>query len=121
MAEATAQFLRTRDGDQVMYVVTGEGGQADEDLACAQYIARRAVEAGTDASGFLRRAGEWRAAVELAEGVDQGVHPDDVALCLELDRFPALCLELDRFPFAMVAALEDSLMVLRPRVAPTYI
>jgi 2-phosphosulfolactate phosphatase len=38
----------------------------------------------------------------------QGVHPDDVALCLELDRFL----------FAMVAALEDSLMVLRPRAMP---
>jgi 2-phosphosulfolactate phosphatase len=38
----------------------------------------------------------------------QGVHADDVALCLELDRFP----------FAMVAAPEDSLLVLRPRPVP---
>jgi hypothetical protein len=36
------------------------------------------------------------------------VHPDDVALCLELDRFP----------FAMAATLEDSLMVLRPYAVP---
>ncbi|MEU9460743.1 2-phosphosulfolactate phosphatase [Streptomyces sp. NPDC048312] len=109
VAEPTARLLRIREGDGVTFVITGEGGRADEDLACAQYIARRATEAGTDATEFLRRAGESRAAAELAEGVRQGVHPDDVALCLELDRFP----------FAMVAALEDSLMVLRPRAVPS--
>ncbi|MFJ2376809.1 2-phosphosulfolactate phosphatase [Streptomyces sp. NPDC087769] len=109
VADATARLLRIREGDGVTFVITGEDGRADEDLACAQYIARRATEAGTDATEFLRRAGESRAAAELAQGVRQGVHPDDVALCLELDRFP----------FAMVAALEDSLMVLRPRAVPS--
>ncbi|MFF9119238.1 2-phosphosulfolactate phosphatase [Streptomyces massasporeus] len=108
VAEATARLLRTRAGGSVTFVVTGEGGQADEDLACAEYIARRAAEARTDAADFLRRAEGSRAAAELAEGVRQGVHPDDVALCLELDRFP----------FAMVASLEDSLMVLRPTREP---
>jgi 2-phosphosulfolactate phosphatase len=98
-----------RKSGSVTFVVTGEDGQADEDLACAQYIARRATEAGTDAAEFLRRAAASRAAAELAEGVRQGVHPDDVALCLELDRFP----------FAMVATLEDSLMVLRPHSMPS--
>ncbi|MFD9125340.1 2-phosphosulfolactate phosphatase [Kitasatospora sp. NPDC059571] len=108
VAEATARLLRAHACDGVTFVVTGEEGRADEDLACAQYIARRATGAGTDAAGFLRRAGESGAAAELAEGVRQGVHPDDVALCLELDRFP----------FAMVAALEDSLMILRRRAVP---
>ncbi|MFF5846890.1 2-phosphosulfolactate phosphatase [Streptomyces massasporeus] len=108
VAEATARLLRTRAGGSATFVVTGEDGQADEDLACAEYIARRATEPRTDAAGFIRRAGESRAATELAEGVRQGVHPDDVALCLELDRFA----------FAMVAALEDSLMVLRPTREP---
>ncbi|MCX4870230.1 2-phosphosulfolactate phosphatase [Streptomyces sp. NBC_00257] len=109
VAEATARLLRIRECDGVTFVITGEDGRADEDLACAQYIARRATEAETDATEFLRRAGESRAAAELAQGVRQGVHPDDVALCLELDRFP----------FAMVAALEDSLMVLRTRAVPS--
>ncbi|MEE1759807.1 2-phosphosulfolactate phosphatase [Streptomyces sp. SP18BB07] len=113
VAEATARVLRARESDDVTFVVTGEDGRADEDLACAQYIARRAAEAdadavaegraGTVAAEFLRRAADSRAATELAEGVRQGVHPDDVALCLELDRFS----------FAMVAALEGPLMVLR--------
>ncbi|MET8157791.1 2-phosphosulfolactate phosphatase [Sphaerisporangium sp. NPDC005289] len=109
VAEATARLLRTYKSDSVTFVVTGEEGQADEDLACAQYIARRATEAATDAAEFLRRAAESRAAAELAEGVRQGVHPDDVALCLEVDRFS----------FAMVATVEGSLMVLRPRAAPS--
>jgi 2-phosphosulfolactate phosphatase len=109
VAEATARLLRTRKSDSVTFVVTGEDGQADEDLACAQYIARRATEAGADAAEFVRRAAESRAAAELAEGVRQGVHPDDVALCLEVDRFP----------FAMVATLENSLMVLRPCAMPS--
>ncbi|MFG2873739.1 2-phosphosulfolactate phosphatase [Streptomyces sp. NPDC048337] len=108
VAEATARLLGTRKSDSVTFVVTGEDGQADEDLACAQYIARRVTGAGTDPAWFLRRAAESRAAAELAEGVRQGAHPDDVALCLELDRFS----------FAMVATLEDSLMVLRPCPVP---
>lgn len=111
VAGATAEVLRAGGSDSVTFVVTGEGGKADEDLACAQYIARQVTEAGTDAAEFLRRAGDSRAASELAEGVRQGAHPDDVALCLELDRFP----------FAMVATLEDSLMVLRPHAAPSSV
>ncbi|MGW2206220.1 2-phosphosulfolactate phosphatase [Streptomyces sp. NPDC001774] len=105
VAEATARVLRTRAGDSVTFVVTGEDGQADEDLACAQYIARRAAGEATDPAGFLRRAAESRAAAELTEEVRQGVHPDDVALCLEVDRFP----------FALVATPEGPLMTLRPQ------
>ncbi|MFE4618331.1 2-phosphosulfolactate phosphatase [Streptomyces sp. NPDC056747] len=108
VAEATARLLRERGSDQVTFVVTGEDGRADEDLACAQYIARRVTEPDTDAAEFLRRGAESRAAAELAEGVRRGSHPDDVALCLELDRFP----------FAMVATWEGSLMVLRPHAMP---
>lgn len=109
VAEATARLLRQQACDAVTFVVTGEEGRAEEDLACAQYIARRSIGAGPDAAPFLRRAAESRAAAELAEGVRQGAHPDDVALCLELDRFP----------FAMVATAEDSLMTLRPYAVPT--
>ncbi|MGZ2361074.1 2-phosphosulfolactate phosphatase [Streptomyces sp. 372A] len=108
VAEATARLLRERGRDDVTFVVTGEDGRADEDLACAQYIARRAAGEAADAEPYLRRAGDSRAAAELAQGVRAGSHPDDVALCLELDRFP----------FAMVATPEDSLMVLRPHTFP---
>lgn len=108
VAEATARLLRARASDDVTFVVTGEDGQADEDLACAQYIAGRADGTATDAAEFLHRGAASRAATELTDGVRQGVHPDDVELCLELDRFP----------FAMVATSEGSLMVLRPHTVP---
>lgn len=105
VAEATADVLRRRGAGSVTYVVTGEDGRAEEDLACAQYIAGRAAgTGGTDAAEYLRRAAESRAAAELAQGVREGSHPGDIALCLELDRFP----------FAMVAAVEGAHMVLRP-------
>ncbi|MFJ5137774.1 2-phosphosulfolactate phosphatase [Streptomyces sp. NPDC088707] len=109
VAEATARTLRSHGCDDVTFVVTGEDGRAEEDLACAQYIARRAAGTVTDAAGFLHRAGASRAATELKEGVREGAHPDDVALCLELDRFP----------FAMVATPEGGLMVLRPHDVPS--
>ncbi|MFI0895740.1 2-phosphosulfolactate phosphatase [Streptomyces sp. NPDC020983] len=109
VAEATAGLLRERGPDSVTYVVTGEDGRAEEDLACAQYIAGRATDpAGTDPGDFLRRAERSRAAAELTEGVREGSRPEDVALCLELDRFP----------FAMVAAVEGAHMVLRPHAVP---
>ncbi|MFH8281864.1 2-phosphosulfolactate phosphatase [Streptomyces antibioticus] len=109
VAEATARVLRTRASDDVTFVITGEGGRAEEDLACAHYIARRAIETATDPTDYLHRAAMSRAAAELKQGERRGSHPDDVPLCLELDRFP----------FAMLASPEDSLMVLRPRAVPS--
>lgn len=109
VAEATARLLRVRGCESATFVVTGDDGHAEEDLACAQYIAGRVTEAGTDAADYIRRAGGSRAADELALGVRQGVHPDDVTLCLELDRFP----------FAMVATWDNSLMALRPYAVPS--
>ncbi|WP_184945258.1 2-phosphosulfolactate phosphatase [Kitasatospora kifunensis] len=112
VAEATAQLLRASQSDVVTFVVTGDEGQTEEDLACAQYIAGRAAGAEVGAEEFLRRAAESRAVADLTEGVRrgyQGVHRDDVALCLEADRFP----------FAMVARLEDSLMILRSCAVPS--
>lgn len=106
VAGATAGLLRDSGAESVTYVVTGEDGRAEEDLACAEYIAGRAADPdATDAAEFLRRAARSAAAAELAEGVREGSHPGDVALCLELDRFP----------LPMVAAVEGEHMVLRPR------
>ncbi|SEE21246.1 2-phosphosulfolactate phosphatase [Streptomyces sp. 2131.1] len=104
VAEATARLLRQRTGGDVTFVVTGEDGRAEEDLACAQYIARRAAGEAVDAEPFLRRAGDSRAAAELARGCARGPTP----------RTWRYCLELDRFSFAIVATQEDSLVMLRP-------
>lgn len=95
-------------GDAVTFVITGVEGRADEDLACARYIAARATGTEAGSAEYVRRAAGSRAAAELATGVRRGVHPDDIALCLEVDRFA----------FAMVAAPEGALTVLRPHGAP---
>ncbi|CAL9453923.1 2-phosphosulfolactate phosphatase [Streptomyces sp. enrichment culture] len=110
VAGPTARLLRGAGvPGPVTFVVTGEDGRAEEDLACAEYIARRgATGAGVGAAPYLDRARNSRAAAELSTGVRRGSHPDDVALCLELDRFP----------FAMTARREDSAMVLRPTTVP---
>ncbi|MDT6985374.1 2-phosphosulfolactate phosphatase [Streptomyces lusitanus] len=103
VAGATARLLRERAPREVTFVVTGGGGRAEEDLACAEYIAGRARGDAVDAAPYLRRAGASRSVAELRTGVREGSTPEDVALCLELDRFP----------FAMAATVKDSLMVLR--------
>lgn len=111
VAEATARFLRASGDGVVTFVVTGEQGRAAEDLACAEYIAHRLADDTTDPAPYLRRATASRAAADLAEGLRlgyRGVHPDDVALCLEAGRFP----------FAMRVRREGSLVVLRPTAAP---
>ncbi|MYW62740.1 2-phosphosulfolactate phosphatase [Streptomyces sp. SID8379] len=109
VAGPTARFLRNAAAGPVTFVVTGEDGRADEDLACAEYIGRRAAGDEVDAAPYLHRARNSRAAADLAAGLRSGFHPDDVELCVEVDRFP----------FAMVARREtdeegEELMVLRP-------
>lgn len=111
VAGATARLLRERGAQEVTFVVTGEEGRAEEDRACAEYIARRVESDGVDVEPYLRRARESRWAASLERGARQGlpgVHADDVRLCLEADRFP----------FAMAAGREDALMVLRPVPVP---
>ncbi|MGW4701741.1 2-phosphosulfolactate phosphatase [Streptomyces sp. NPDC004285] len=108
VAGPTARYLRGEATGPVTFVVTGEEGRADEDLACAQYIGERLAGEGVDAAPYVHRARNSRAAAELDAGMRSGCHPDDVELCLEVDRFP----------FAMVARREDSLTVLRPVTAP---
>lgn len=111
VAGATARFLKTDGSGPVTFVVTGDDGQAAEDLACAQYIGEHLAGGDAEVVPYLHRARSSRAAANLADGVRhgyKGVHPDDVDLCLEVDRFT----------FAMVARQEGSLTVLRPVAAP---
>ncbi|MFI2375473.1 2-phosphosulfolactate phosphatase [Streptomyces sp. NPDC018964] len=108
VAGPTARFLRSEGSGPVTFVVTGEDGRADEDLACAEYIGRSLAGDDVEAAPYLHRARTSRAAADLAAGLRSGYHPDDVELCLEVDRFP----------FAMVARREESLTVLRPVEVP---
>jgi 2-phosphosulfolactate phosphatase len=107
VAGATARFLLDRTPDEVTFVVTGDDGRAEEDLACAEYIARRAEDPEVHAAPYLERARNSTAAARLAGGARQGhrgIHADDVQLCLDLDAFS----------FVMSARREHSHMVLRP-------
>ncbi|MGW7822995.1 2-phosphosulfolactate phosphatase [Streptomyces puniciscabiei] len=107
VAGATAEVLRRARPETVTFVVTGNGGRAEEDLACAEYIADRVQAADTDPAPYLARARRSDGAARLADGVRRGwtgVHPEDVAMCLEADVFP----------FAMAAARVDGRLVLRP-------
>ncbi|MGC5039107.1 2-phosphosulfolactate phosphatase [Streptomyces sp. DT190] len=108
VAGPTARFLRAGAAGPVTFVVTGEEGRAEEDLACAEYIGDRVAGGAVEAGPYLHRARTSRAAADLTSGRRAGSHPDDVRLCLEIDRFP----------FVMRARQEDSLTVLRPVAVP---
>ncbi|OIJ69136.1 2-phosphosulfolactate phosphatase [Streptomyces mangrovisoli] len=107
VAGATAELLRARRPEAVTFVVTGDGGRAEEDLACAQYIAELAIAGHADPAPYLGRARRSDGAARLAEGVrrgDAGIDADDAEVCLAADAFP----------FAMAAAWEHGRLVLRP-------
>ncbi|MFF3300418.1 2-phosphosulfolactate phosphatase [Streptomyces sp. NPDC002908] len=108
VAGPTARYLRADGEGPVTFVVTGEDGRADEDLACAEYIGRSMAGGEVEAAPYVHRARTSRAAADLAAGRRSGYHPDDVELCLEIDRFS----------FAMLARREESLTVLRPVTVP---
>ncbi len=89
VASATAKALRTIGPGKLTFVVSG-GLEADEDLACAEYIAELVDGGKPDARAFLNRAFVSAAANDLREGVAKGfrgVSEHDVAMCLELDKF----------------------------------
>ena len=86
-ASATVRVLDRSGADDVALVVTG----GDEDLALAELILARLDRGVVDPTPFLDRARRSAAACELerlAQRDDHpGIHPDDIELCLELDRF----------------------------------
>jgi 2-phosphosulfolactate phosphatase len=109
-ASATAAAVRNSGAADAYYVVTGSDGAAEEDRACAEYIAALVEAPGVDATPFLRRARESGAARLIRRRVEAGtagVHERDIEACLEADRFD----------FAMRARDEDGRLVLR-RVKP---
>jgi 2-phosphosulfolactate phosphatase len=105
-AAATASVIR-RDGRRAAgFVVTGDDGRAEEDRACAEYIAALLDDPSVDAGPYVAIAAGSRAGARLlgqAVAGSRGVHEDDVEMCLEANRFD----------FAMLARDEDGLLVLR--------
>lgn len=105
VATATADRIRKLAPARVTFVVTGDEGRSDDDVACAEYLRELIQGRQPDPTPFLRRVdavGEG-----LRQGVARGykgVHQDDVDLCCALDRFS----------FALRASNEGDLLVLRP-------
>jgi 2-phosphosulfolactate phosphatase len=98
VAEATVDRIRRLDPRSVTFVVTGGGGHADEDVACAEYLAARLGNDAVDPAPFLARA--QVAGQRLLRAVEmgyEGVHRDDLALCLELDRFTFALTVVDQY------------------------
>lgn len=105
-ASATANALRQQQADAVWFVVTGEDGTADEDLACAQFIAALVDDPSTPSDPFMARVGATDTAARIravAATGSRAADPDDIDLCMQADRFD----------FTMRASEEDGLLVLR--------
>ncbi|WP_078873897.1 2-phosphosulfolactate phosphatase [Streptomyces sp. NRRL S-1868] len=64
VAGATARFLKTEGSGPVTFVVTGDAGQATEDLACAEYIGQHLAGGDVDVAPYLHRARTWGAVNE---------------------------------------------------------
>ena len=109
-ASAVARRLRDLAPDELAYVVTGEDGTAEEDLACAEYIDALVRDPLADPAPYIRRASESKAAIDIrqasAEGYP-GINPRDVEMCVDVDRFN----------FTLEALIEDELLVLRKHEA----
>ncbi len=87
-ASATARELRLLRDRPVAFVITGDDGRAEEDLACAAFITALAEDLDTSPFPFAERARRARAAEGLRSAVRKGhtgVHEQDVELCLEAD------------------------------------
>jgi 2-phosphosulfolactate phosphatase len=100
VAGATARAVRHHA--TLSIVASGRSGvePAEEDEATADYV-EAALTGTLDVEAVRRRAAASPSAGRLR--VATWAHPDDLALCLEIDRFP----------FAMQAAPEDGLLVVR--------
>jgi 2-phosphosulfolactate phosphatase len=105
-AATTASAIRESGSARVYYVITGDNGTAEEDRACAEYIAALVENVDVDAAPFLSRAADSDAAQSLARRVElgvPGVHARDVETSLVANRFD----------FVMRAHEEAGLLVLR--------
>jgi 2-phosphosulfolactate phosphatase len=91
-ARATATLVR--DLGLELEVVSSAGPEADEDVACGEFVTALVQDPSTAVEPFLERVRRSAARAVLDRRVsegDTGVHPDDVELCLQADAgLPAL-------------------------------
>lgn len=106
VASATVRSLRDAGSKRVVFVITGtvHYGSADEDLACAEWMARLLAGNPVPAEPFLERVRTSVAAKMFLDPASDLYAPGDVAFCARADLFP----------FAL-RACNDGGLVLRPR------
>ncbi len=105
-ASATVEVLKRCEPTAVTFVITGDDGTAEEDLACAEFMAALLTDGVADPGPYVERARCSPAAIGMAEDVAMGRHGIDA-------RDVDMCLDVDRFDFAMVAEPEGEHLVLR--------
>lgn len=104
VADATVRRVVEIEPSLVTFVITGDGGHGDEDLACAEFLRVRLEGGAPDAGPYLRRVEVAGARLRRAADLGyRGVHRDDVDLCIDVDRFD----------FALRALDEDGMLTLR--------
>ncbi len=105
-ASATAKFIGELSDRDVVYVISGLDGSAQEDLACARFIDALTDDPTTDPTPYVGEAYRSRAAEDLRLAVSRGcagVHRRDVEMCLDVDRLN----------FCLIASRETAGLVLR--------
>ena len=105
-ASATAAAV-TASGAGVAYVVTGEDGNADEDLVCAERSGRLLRAITTEARRRRRPSGVARSGP--ASGRDRGREVGGERPDIEM------CTQIDRFDFSVVAQEHDGVITATAR------
>jgi 2-phosphosulfolactate phosphatase len=98
VATATARVLLASGAERVTYVITGEQGLADEDIACADLI-HAVVDGRRPPVDTINRVERSRAAAGLRRGTAAGlagVDEDDIHLACQIDRFDFALAAIDR-------------------------
>lgn len=88
-AAATVRAVLALRPRRVTLVVTGQrpGNQADEDVACADYLTALLRGQAPDAAACLRRVTESQNAAQFLDPLQPEFPAGDLALCARLDRF----------------------------------
>ena len=105
-AAATARAIREAGAHRVAFVPTDMDPSAQEDLACAGYIAALLDDPSADPQPYLQIAAASASATRITQSGKDGSPGADVTDV-------GMTLEVNRFDFAMRASDEGGLLVLR--------
>ncbi len=105
-AKATAAALRESGARSVAFVISGhkENDQADEDRACAEYIAALFLQKSVNVKELVARVASSAAAQKFLDPLEVDFREQDVEYAMKVDSEQ----------FAMRASFETELLVLRP-------